>query len=288
MTVTTRSALRRARRRTRRRAGLAMLVSLFTIGSAVTLPGAADAHSSERHGPKPTIVLVHGAWADASSWTGVVRDLQADGYRVVAPANPLRALEADSDYLETLLATIDGPIVLVGHSYGAAVITNAATGDPAVQALVFVNGSVPAEGETVAELAGPDSALSAPDPTTVFDFVPAALPPTALTDVYLKPTTVLRSFAAGLSRDRALALWATQRPITFGALNETSGKPAWESIPSWYLIGTQDRVIPSSAQEAMADKAGSTVVRYNAGHLGLVTHPAQVARTITAAARATR
>lgn len=265
-----------------------MLVSLFTIGSVAALPGAADAHTGERHGSKPTIVLVHGAWADASSWTGVVRQLQADGYRVIAPANPLRSLESDSDYLETLLATIDGPIVLVGHSYGAAVITNAAAGDPAVQALVFVNGSVPAEGETVAELAGPDSALSVSDPTTIFDFVPAALPPTPETDVYLKSTTFLRSFATGLSRDRALALWATQRPVTFGALNEPSGKPAWESIPSWYLIGTEDRVIPSSAQEDMADKAGSTVVRYHAGHLGPITHPTQVTRTITAAVRATR
>lgn len=150
-----------------------------------------------------------------------------------------------------------------------------------------MNGSVPAEGETVAALAGPDSALAA-DPTTIFDFVPEALPPTPETDVYLKSSTFLESFATGLRRDRVLTLWATQRPITFGALNEPSGEPAWESLPSWYLIGTQDRVIPASAQRGMAEKAGSTVVRFRGGHLGLLTDPASVARTITTAVRATR
>jgi pimeloyl-ACP methyl ester carboxylesterase len=120
---------------------------------------------------------------------------------------------------------------------------------------VFVNGSVPAQGETVAELAGPDSALSVPDPTTIFDFAPAALPPTPETDVYLKQSTFLSSFATGLERDSALALAATQRPIMFGALNEPSGEAAWESIPSWYLVGSKDLVIPASAQDAMARRA---------------------------------
>lgn len=274
------------RRRTGRRAGSALLLGLMVLGSAVAAPAATGAPAT-RPGPQPTIVLVHGAWADASSWSGVIRQLQADGRHVVATANPLRSLAGDTSYLETLLDTIEGPVVLVGHSYGAAVITNAATGDPDVKALVFVNGSVPAEGETVAALAGPDSALAA-DPTTIFDFVPAALPPTPETDVYLKSSTFLDSFATGLSRDRALTLWATQRPITFGALNEPSGAPAWESIPSWYLIGTQDQVIPATAQQDMAEKAGSTVVRYRAGHLGLLTDPTPVTRTITTAVRATR
>ena len=274
------------RRRTGRRAGSALLLGLLVLASAVSAPAATGAPATHP-GQKPTIVLVHGAWADASSWSGVVRQLQADGQHVVATANPLRSLAGDTDYLKTLLDTIDGPVVLVGHSYGAAVITNAATGDPDVKALVFVNGSVPAEGETVAALAGPDSALAA-DPTTIFDFAPATLPPTPETDVYLKSSTFLKSFATGLSRDRALTLWATQRPITFGALNEPSGEPAWESIPSWYLIGSKDLVIPASAQQEMAEKAGSTVVRFRAGHLGLLTDPTPVTRTITTAVRATR
>jgi len=283
----------RATRRTLRRRRLRALVltGALTLGTGAAAPTSADAssvsHPSGRAG-KPTIVLVHGAWADASSWSGVVRRLQRDGYPVVATANPLRSLAADSTYLGSVLETIDGPIVLVGHSYGASVVTNAATGDPDVRALVFVNGSVPAEGETVAELAGPDSALSVADPTTVFDFVPGQLPPTPETDLYLKRSTFLTSFANGVKRPRAKVLWATQRPVTLGALNEPSGTPAWETIPSWYLIGTRDRVIPRSAQREMAAKAGSTVARFKAGHLGLLTHPAAVTRVIAAAVRATR
>lgn len=238
---------------------------------------------------KPTVVLVHGAWADSSGWSRVVRRMQADGYRVIAPANPLRSLAADAAYLDDLLETIDGPLILVGHSYGAAVISNAATDDPDVRALVFVNGSVPAEGETVAELAGPDSALlSVSDPNTIFNFVPAHQPPTAESDVYLKKSTFLASFATGLNARTAQAAWATQRPITLSALNEPSSTPAWDTIPSWYVVGTRDKVIPASAQRDMAAKAGATVIEFDAGHLGLITDPAPVARTIKAADRATR
>ena len=161
-----------------------------------------------------------------------MRRLQTDGYTVLAPPTPLRSLSGDSAYLRTFLETVDGPIVLVGHSYGASVITNASTGDPDIRALVYVNGSVPAEGETVAELAGPDSALSVSDPTTIFEFVPATLPPTAESDVYLKKSTFLQSFATGLSKGEAKALWATQRPITLGALNEPSGTPAGTPSPA--------------------------------------------------------
>lgn len=281
MTPTARVARRNSRRR---RIRAAVLIGSLTLGSAVAAPAASQASGAE----KPTIVLVHGAWADASSWDRVVRKLQAEGYPVLAAANPLRSLASDSAYLDAILETIDGPIVLVGHSYGAAVITNAATGDPDVRALVYVDGSVPAEGETVAELAGPDSALSVADPTTIFDFVPGQLPPTPESDVYLKRSTFLTSFATGIGRARAKALWATQRPITLGALNEPSSTPAWDTIPSWYLIGTQDRVIPASAQLDMATKAGSTVARFKAGHLGLISDPAPVADVITTAARATR
>jgi pimeloyl-ACP methyl ester carboxylesterase len=284
MTPTARAARRITRRR---RIRAALLLGSITVGSLGTLPTSADAQPAPPASPKPTIVLVHGAWADASSWTGVVRRLQTKGYTVLAPANPLRSLSGDSAYLQHFLQTIDGPIVLVGHSYGAAVITNAATGDPDINALVYIDGSVPAEGETVAELAGPKSALSVSDPTTIFDFVPGTLPPTAESDVYLKRSTFLRSFATGLGKHRAEALWATQRPITLGALNEPSATPAWDTIPSWYLIGTKDLVIPASAQRAMARKAGSTVSQFKAGHLGLITNPAAVVRTILAAAAAT-
>jgi len=288
MTPSARAAVRlRSRRRRVRLAALLGSLSLATVAAAPA-PTAADARSAEHGGAKPTIVLVHGAWADASSWNQVVRRLQAAGYPVVAPANPLRSLASDSAYLDAILETIDGPIVLVGHSYGASVITNAATGDPDVQALVFVDGSVPSEGETVAELAGPDSALSVSDPTTIFSFVPGNVPPGSDSDVYLKQSTFLDSFATGLERPRAKALWATQRPVTLGALNEPSSTPAWDTIPSWYLVGTKDRVIPASAQRAMAVKAGSTIAYFDAGHLGLITDPGPVAHVITSAVRATR
>jgi pimeloyl-ACP methyl ester carboxylesterase len=285
MTPTARAARRNTRRR---RLRAAVLIGSLTLGTVAATPRAADAGQADRGADKPTVVLVHGAWADASSWSRVVRRLQADGYPVVAPANPLRSLASDSAYLDAILETIDGPIVLVGHSYGAAVITNAATGDPDVRALVFVDGSVPAEGETVAELAGPDSALSVADPTTIFDFVPGQLPPTPESDVYLKRSTFLTSFATGIGRSRATSMWATQRPVTLLALNEPSATPAWDTIPSWYLIGTRDRVIPPSAQRDMAVKAGSTISRFKAGHLGLLTDPIPVTRVITAAVRATR
>lgn len=285
MTPTARAARRNARRR---RIRVALLLGTLTLGALATTPTTAGAARPERDGDKPTIVLVHGAWADASSWTRVVRRLQDDGYPVVAPANPLRSLASDSAYLDSILETIDGPLVLVGHSYGATVITNAATGDPDVRALVFVNGSVPAEGETVAELAGPESALSVPDPTTIFSFVPGQLPPTPQSDVYLKKSTFLKSFATGLSRAKAKPLWAIQRPVTLGALNEPSGTPAWDGIPSWYLIGTKDLVIPATAQHDMGVKAGSTIIRFKAGHLGLITDPGAVTRVITSAVRATR
>jgi len=285
MTPTARVARHRSRRR---RLRAALLLGTLTLGSLAATPTAAEASGAQRGGGKPTIVLVHGAWADASSWTRVVRRLQARGFPVVAPANPLRSLASDAAYLDSLLETIDGPVVLVGHSYGASVITNAATGDPDVRALVFVNGSVPAEGETVAELAGPDSALSVADPTTVFSFVPSTLPPGPESEIYLRRSTFLKSFASGLGRAKAKALWATQRPVTLGALNEPSSTPAWDTIPSLYLIGTRDRVIPARAQHEMAVKAGSTIARYRAGHLGLLTDPGVVTRVITSAVRATR
>ena len=284
MTPTARAARRRARRR---RLRAAILLSTITLGAVAATPTSAQARGAERGGGKPAIVLVHGAWADASSWHHVVRKLQSLGYPVIAPPNPLRSLSSDSAYLKAILETIDGPIVLVGHSYGASVITNAATGAPDIEALVFVNGSVPAEGETVAELAGPGSALSVADPTTIFDFVPGDLPPRPDTDVYLKRSTFLESFATGLTRDRAATLWATQRPVTLGALNEPSGTPGWDTIPSWNLIGTKDLVIPASAQHAMAAKAGSTVAHFEEGHLGLITDPNSVSRVITDAVRAT-
>lgn len=260
---------------------------LLAVAALLVSLSPAQSVAHDRTGTaKPTIVLVHGAWADASSWSGVIARLQDDGYTVVAAANPLRSLSGDAAYVRALLETLTGPIVLVGHSYGGAVITNAATGNPNINALVYVNAFAPDAGETPTELAGPDSALSVPDPTTIFDFVPATLPPTAATDLYLKRSTVFTSFAPGLSTDDKALVAATQRPATIGALNEPSGTPAWRTIPSWYLLGTRDKIIPPSAQRAMAKRAGSTITEFDAGHVGLMSEPKTVTRVIERAVRA--
>ncbi|WBQ03628.1 alpha/beta fold hydrolase [Kribbella sp. CA-293567] len=248
--------------------------------------GATQSAASGPRTAKPTIVLVHGAWADASSWSAVISRLQDDGYRVVALANPLRSLSGDAASVRAYLDTIAGPIVLVGHSYGGAVITNAAAGHPGVEALVYVNAFLPDAGESATQLAGPDSALSA-DPTTIFDFVPAAAP-TPNTELYLKRSTVFASFATGLSNDGKALVAATQRPATLGALNEPSSAPAWRTIPSWALLGSGDRIIPLSAQRAMANRANATTTTYDAGHVGLMTHPGTVTRVVERAAKAAR
>ncbi|MFB4276759.1 alpha/beta fold hydrolase [Nonomuraea sp. MTCD27] len=264
-----------------------LLTAVALILASLNPAQSAAAQDSRSRTAKPTIVLVHGAWADASSWSRVVARLQDDGYTVRALANPLRSLSGDAASVRAFLETLTGPIVLVGHSYGGAVITNAATGNPDIKALVYVNAFAPDAGESATALAGPDSALSAPDPTTVFDLVPPALPPTADTDLYLKKSTVLTSFASGLSPDDKALVAATQRPATVGALNEPSGTPAWRTIPSWSVIGTKDLIIPRSAQRAMAKRAGSTITEYDAGHVGLMTDPRTVTNVIEQAARAT-
>lgn len=269
---------------------LAILVAAaaLVLASLASVGGGADAREQESaRAAKPTVVLVHGAWADASSWSRVIARLQADGYKVFAPPNPLRSLAGDAASVRAFLESLRGPIVLVGHSYGGAVITNAATGNRHVKALVYVDGFAPAKGETATQLVGPHSALSA-DPTTVFKLVPATLPPTADTEVYLKRSTVFTSFANGLSAKMKAIIAATQRPGRFGALNEPSGAPAWRKIRSWYVLGTRDKIIPPSAQRAMARRARSTITRLNAGHLGLISNPNTATRVIERAARSVR
>src|SRR3954462_3731707 len=185
--------------------------------------------------PKPTIVLVHGAWADASSWNAVASDLQRQGFTVLGPPNLLRGVAADAAYISSFLAqrTV-GPVVLVGHSYGGFVITNAATGGGDVQALVYVGAFVPDEGEfTFQILGGSGSALDVPDPTTVLDLV--GYPESAEGDVeaFLKADTVHNSFAQDLSEADRWLILESQVPITLSANTTPSGKPGWKSRPSW-------------------------------------------------------
>ena len=134
---------------------------------------------------------------------------------------------------------------------------------------------------------GPDSALSVPDPTTVFDLVPATLPPTPDTELYLKKATVFAAFADGLGAEDKALVAAVQRPATLRALNEASGTPAWRTIPSWYVLGTKDKIIPPAVQRSMAERAHSKITEFNAGHVGLMSDPNTVTRVIEQAAKAT-
>ncbi|GIF19661.1 pimeloyl-ACP methyl ester carboxylesterase [Actinoplanes tereljensis] len=247
---------------------------------AVLLPGTfAFASTRTPAAPKPTIVLVHGAWADASSWAPVTALLQRDGYTVLSPPNPLRGLAGDAAYLAAFLKQrTTGPVVLAGHSYGGAVITNAALSDPDVKALVYVDAFVPDQGDTILGLLGGGG-----DPTTLFDFVSF---PNGDTDLYIKSAVFRSVFAGDLSAPVAAGLAAGQRPITLAALTEPSGAPAWKSLPSWYVLGTQDNILPPAVQQTMAQRAGSHIVRTPASHLSMLSHPATVTRTILTAVRA--
>ena len=260
----------------------AVIAVLATVLAAVT-PAAA----SHPRGPKPTVVLVHGAWADGSSWAKVTSRLIDDGYTVRVPPNPLRNLSTDSATIRDFLGTLSGPIVLVGHSYGGAVITNAATGNRNVKALVYVDAFAPKEGEAVLSLAGADSALAV-DPATVFDFVPYPGAPAGDVDLYLKHDTFVKSFASGLPRSQAEKLYPSQRPLTLSAGSGLSGPPAWATIRSWYVLGTKDLIITPTAQNFMATRAHSTITRIHAGHLGLISDPRPVTKVIETAIRATR
>jgi pimeloyl-ACP methyl ester carboxylesterase len=271
-------------------ASLAGLV-LSQIGAAdaagSTTAGAARADAATSHGgAKPTVVLVHGAWADSGSWDQVVARLQRQGYTVIAFPNPLRGLPDDSAYLAAFLQTISGPIVLVGHSYGGTVITNAATGNTNVKALVYVDAFIPAEGETVGQLAGlePGSCVGG-DPTQVFDLVPYPGAPPGAVDAYVKQSLFPSCFANDLPAKQAAVLAATQRPFSTVILGQPSGPPAWVDIPSWALVGTVDRVIPPAAQRFMAERAGARLVEVKASHLSMISQPGAVTRLIIAAAR---
>ncbi|GMA24912.1 alpha/beta hydrolase [Luteimicrobium album] len=234
----------------------------------------------------PTIVLVHGAWADGSSWDAVASDLQGQGFTVLTPPNLLRRVTVDAPYIASFLQQrTTGPVVLVGHSYGGFVITNAATGGGDVRALVYVDAFVPDEGEFVFQiLGGSGSALDVPDPTTVLDVVGYPDAPEGDAEAFLKPSTVDESFAQDLpERDRAL-IAASQRPITISANTTPSGPPAWKTLPSWAVVGTEDRVIPPATQRSMAERAGATISEVAGSHVSMVSHPDVTVEAILAAA----
>lgn len=254
----------------------ALIVGVSAL-SVLALSVPATATTPDRPGgsAKPTVVLVHGAWADSSSWAPVVERLTRDGYPVRAIANPLQGLTGDSAYLASYLATIEGPKILVGHSYGGAVITNAVTTAPGVKALVYVAGFIPVQGETIGELAS-RSASSLPLLATQ---VPGG------TEVVIDPAHFRDRFAGDLDRTAAATLAVAQRPANTNAVTDASGAEGFRTIPSFALVTRKDRAIDPSVQRFMATRANAKITEVDASHAVMLSRPDVVTKLIESAAR---
>jgi pimeloyl-ACP methyl ester carboxylesterase len=256
----------------------AMLSSLFLVTSSA--PAAEKA--------KRTVVLVHGAFADASGWSGVAQRLQRRGYTVLAPANPLRGVAYDAAYLRSFLSSIKGPIVLVGHSYGGFVITNAGTGNPNVKALVYVAAFAPDEGDTVGGLSGrePGSLLLAPGNLTPRTF------PTPdgqqAPEGYITPSAFRKVFAADLPKAQTDFMASAQRPAALSSLSEPSGPPAWKTMPSWAVVAGRDNTIGTRNVRFMAKRARAKILTVKrASHVVMISHPRTVTSVVLRAAAGT-
>jgi pimeloyl-ACP methyl ester carboxylesterase len=232
---------------------------------------------------KPTIVLVHGAFADGSSWYGVIERLQRQGYRVEAPAVALRGVAADSAYLASLVKQIEGPVLLVGHSYGGALITNAASEVGNVVGLVFVAAFAPDTDEVLGEVAAEskDSVLMT---VLVQRTYPTGKDGETEPEFVIDPAKLREAFAADLPEDRAAVMAATQRPAAAAAFSDKSGPPAWKSLPSWAVVATQDKAAGTDIVGSMARRAGAEIVEVDSSHVVMVSHPQEVTDVIVRAA----
>ena len=244
-----------------------------------------DVQERSSEAPRPTIVLVHGAFAESASWNGVVADLQRRGYPVLAVANPLRGLQHDAAYVRSVLDSLSGPAVVAGHSYGGSVMSEAADGADRVTALVYVASFNLEPGESTAQLAAkfPGGELG-----SALDPVPFPLPDgSAGTDLYIQQDRFHAVFAADVAPEVAELMAATQRPIAASALEDIATKAAWKTIPSWTMVTRQDLAIPPDSMRFMAERAESTTVEIDASHAVTVSQPGAVADLIDAAARTT-
>lgn len=260
-----------------------MRTFIAALSLAVLLTGSAQAQTSSTSASKPTIILVHGAFAESASWNGVIQRLSGKGYSVVAAAVPLRNLKGDADYVGSLVASVKGPVVLVGHSYGGAVISVAAAGHDNVKSLVFVAGFAPDVGESAAS-------LGAKFPTGTLG--PNLAPPVALSDgtadLYILQANYWKQFAADVPQQDAIAMAATQRPIVQAALAEAAAAQSWGTLPSWFVWGALDRNIPAALHAFMAKraKAREAVEVPSSSHVVMISHPKIVADMIEHAATA--
>ena len=269
--------------------------AMTTIAVGVTvaaLSGCGGAASGQPAAPeqpapanRPTVVLVHGAFADSSSWNGVVEELTRDGYPVIAAANPLRGLHSDAEYVGSVLDSVSGPVVLAGHSYGGPVMSEAAVGHSNVKALVYIASFILEPGESASQMAGkfPGAQLG-----PALNTVPFPLPHGGTgNDLYIKQDEFRRVFAADVAPEITGLMAATQRPITEAALNEPATEAAWKTIPSWNMVTTEDLAIPAESMRFMGERANSQTVEIEASHAVTVSHPEAVADLIGEAARST-
>jgi pimeloyl-ACP methyl ester carboxylesterase len=236
-------------------------------------------------GVKPTIVLVHGAFADASSWNGVIERLQQRGYTVIAPANPLRGVAADSAYTASLLSQIAGPVLLGGHSYGGAVITNAATNAPNVVGLVYVAAFAPDEGENLGDVesGSKDSVLN----TALVQYTyPTGHGGETSVEFAINPALIQEAFAADLPAETTALMAATQRPVAAAAFSDGSGPPAWRRLPSWAVVATGDKAAGADVVRSHAQRAGADIVEVEGSHVIMISQPQAVTDHIVKAARA--
>lgn len=260
---------------------LALSATLATaVSAAQYTPTTQPAAAVADHGAKPTVVLIHGAFADASSWDSAVARLEADGYQVIAPAVPLRGLASDAAYVTSLVRSINGPVVLVGHSYGGAVATEVAANDPKqIKAIVYAAGFIPAAGENVLQLSNkfPGSLLGPATSYTVN--VPGG------TDLYIKSGDFHAAFAADRTPAQAAVAAATQRPITQAAASEPAAASVPAGIPLYEIVAGQDKMIPPAAERFMAQRAGATIYTVNSAHDMPVSHPQIIVSVIERAVR---
>ena len=232
--------------------------------------------NQSRTDSRPNIVLVHGAWADGSSWSPVIERLQADGYHVTAPQFPLTSLPDDVARLRHVLALQDGPTVIAGHSYGGQGMTALGTNAPNVVGLVYIAAFGIDEGESLGGL------LAQGPPTP-------ALAHQVVDDegfVWLSEDDFVNHFAADVDPVKAKVLYAAQQPLSVSAFNDVMTVPAWKSLPSWYMVAQDDQALPPDAQRMFANRMGATTAEVPSGHLAMVSHPADVAKLTETAAEA--
>ncbi|WP_369372692.1 alpha/beta fold hydrolase [Streptomyces sp. cg36] len=268
--------------------GAATAATVVALGTVVPSASAApDEPAAQAHRAKPTVVLVHGAFADASGWNATATRLRRGGYPVLAVANPLRGLDYDAAYVAGLLKSVKGPKIVVGHSYGGAVITNAAAGVPDVKALVYIAAFVPDQGESLGALieGHPDPAVP-PLPQQTFGYTRPDR--TTGTDVLLDPARFRAAFAADVPAPDAELMAASQRPIATEAFAQQTRQAAWKTLPSWALVATQDQAIGPKLERFMARRAGARITEIRGSHAVMVSRPDAVTRMIEQADRGTR